>query len=83
MQVYQVDVSVSAKGVINLPLMPYLFNKKVKLVIIPAEDSLTGSEQRKRAMDRMLTRQNNMPASHWTEEELDTIRYEYLKEKHQ
>ena len=80
MQVYQIDASVSDKGIINLPLMPYLYNKKVRLVIIPTEDNSAESEQRKRAMERLLKRQDAMPASHWTDEELDNIRYEYLKE---
>ncbi|MCL2651863.1 MAG: hypothetical protein FWD60_12695 [Candidatus Azobacteroides sp.] len=83
MQVYQVDASVSANGVINLPMMPYLYNKKVKLVIIPTEDKSMDSKQRKRAMDRILKRQDTMQASRWTDEELDNLRYEYLKEKHQ
>jgi len=83
MQVYQIDAAISNKGIINLPLMPYLYNKKVKLVIIPTEDNSVESEQRKRAMERLLKRQNAMPASHWSDKELDNIRYEYLKEKYQ
>ena len=83
MQVYHIDASVSDKGIINLPLMPYLYNKKVKLVIIPTEDDSMASEQRKRAMKRLLQRQNTMPVSHWTDKELDNIRYDYLKEKYQ
>jgi len=83
MQVYQIDVSVSDKGIINLPLMPHLYNKKVKLVIIPTEDNSVESERRKQAMKRLLKKQNMMPVSHWTDEELDNIKYEYLKEKHQ
>jgi len=83
MQVYQIDTSVSDKGTINLPSMPYLYNKKVKLVIIPTEDNFMESGQRKRAMERLLKRQDTIPASHWTDEELDNFRYEYLKEKYQ
>jgi len=83
MQVYQIDASISDKGIINLPLMPYLYNKKVKLVIIPTEDNIMETEQRKLAMERLLKKQDEIPASHWTDEELDNIRYEYLKEKHQ
>ena len=83
MQVYQVDASVSDKGIINLPLMPYLYNKRVKLVIIPTEDNTIESEQRKRAIKRLLKSQDTMPVSHWTDEELDNIRYDYLKEKYQ
>ena len=83
MQVYQIDTSVSGKGIINLPLMPHLYNKKVKLVIIPIEDDTMESEQRKRAMERLLKRQDMMPATHWRDEELDNIKYEYLSEKYQ
>jgi len=83
MQVYQIDASISAKGVINLPMMPYLYNKRVKLVIIPTEDRSMDIEQRKRAMDRILKRHDTMQASHWTDEDLDNLRYEYLKEKYQ
>jgi len=83
MHTYQVDTSISEKGVIKLPEMPYLYNKKVKLIIISLEDNSTGFEQRKQAMERLLKRQNSMPVSHWTDEELDNIRYECLKEKHQ
>ena len=83
MQVYQIDVSVSDKGVINLPLMPHLYNKKVKLVIIPTEDNTLEIEQRKRAMERLLKKQETIPATYWTDEELDNIRYECLNEKYQ
>jgi len=83
MQFYQTDALISDKGIINLSLMPYLYNKKVKLVIIPAEDSSMKSEQRKRAMERLLKRQNTIQESHWTDEELDNLRYECLKEKYQ
>jgi hypothetical protein len=82
MQTYQIDTSVSDKGVINLPLMPHLYNKKVKL-IISTEDNMTASEQRKCAMKRLLERQSAMPVSHWTDDELDNLRYKYLTEKHQ
>ncbi|MDR0796878.1 MAG: hypothetical protein LBE79_12660 [Tannerella sp.] len=83
MQTYQIDTSISEKGVIKLPEMPYLYNKKVKLIIISSDDNSTVFEQRKQAMERLLNRQNAIPVSHWTDEELDNIRYEYLKEKHQ
>ena len=82
MQVYQIDTSVSDKGVINLPSMPFLYNKKVKLVIIPTDDNTIESEQRKFALERLLQRQETMPASYWTDEELDNIKYERLRAKH-
>ena len=83
MQTYQIDTSISESGVINLPEMPYLYNQKVKLIIISSEDNRAKFEQRKQAMERLLKRQNSMPVSHWTDQELSDIRYEYLKEKHQ
>ena len=83
MQTYQIDTSISERGVINLPEMPHLHNKKVKLIIISLEENSTKFEQRKQAMERLLKRQNMMPISHWTDQELDSIRYECLKEKHQ
>ena len=83
MQLYQTDALVSDKGMINLSLMPYLYNKKVKLVIIPAEDNSVKSGQRKCAMERLLKRQSTMPESRWTDDELDNLRYECLKEKYQ
>jgi len=83
MQAYQIDTSISERGVIKLPEMPYLYNKKVKLFIISSEEYSTEFEQRKQAMERLLKRQNSMPVCHWTDDELDNIRYECLKEKHQ
>jgi maleate cis-trans isomerase len=83
MQTYQIDTSISEGGVINLPEMPYLYNKQVKLIIISSENNSTEFEQRRQAMERLLKRQNSMPISHLTDEELDNIRYECLKEKHQ
>ena len=80
MHAYQIDTSISENGVIRLPEIPYLYNKKVKLIIISSEDGSTEIEQRKQAMERLLNRQS---VSHWTDEELDNIKYEYLKEKHQ
>ena len=80
MHAYQIDTSISESGLIRLPEMPYLYNKKVKLIIISSEDKSTELGQRKQAMERMLKRQNT---SHWTDKELDNIRYEYLNEKHQ
>jgi len=80
MHTYQIDTSISKNGVIRLPEVPYLYNKKVKLIIISSEDGSTEINQRKQAMERMLKRQN---VSHWTDEELDNIRYKCLKEKHQ
>ena len=50
----------------------------MKLIIISSEDNTTASEYRKQAMERLLKRQDTMSASHWTDEELDTIRYECL-----
>jgi hypothetical protein len=82
MQVYQIDTSISNNGMINLSLMPHLYSKKVKLVIIPAEDSREDSAQRKHAMARLLKEQETMPASHWTDEELDNFRHEHLTAKH-
>jgi hypothetical protein len=82
MHTYQIDADVSDKGVINLPSMPHLHNKKVKLIIIPAKDSTTEPELREHAMKRLLKRQNTMPFSHWSDDELDNMRYECLKEKH-
>jgi len=84
MYAYQIDASVSDKGVIMLPEMPYLYNKKVKLIILPAEEKARESKSHKiNAMDRLLKMQNTMPTSHWTDEELDNIKYERLKEKYQ
>ena len=81
MHTYQIDTSISERGIIKLPEMPYLHNKKVKLIIISSENNSTEFEQqRKQAMERILKRQT---INHWTEEELDNIRYDYLKEKHQ
>ena len=71
MQTYQIDASVSDKGVISLSAMPYLYNKKVKLIIISTDDNVIESEKRKHAMERLLKRQNTMPVNHWTDEELD------------
>ena len=82
MQVYQTDVSVSDKGIINLFSMPYLYNKKVKLVIIPTEDSTIESKQRKLALKRLLKRQETLSANQWTDEELDNFKYERLSAKH-
>ena len=82
MQTYQINTSISEHGVIKLPEMPYLFNKKVKLIIIPSEDISTKLEQRKQAMERLLKRQTSLSANHWTDRELDDIRYECLKAKH-
>ena len=83
MQTYQIDASVSDKGIISLSSLPYLYNKKVKLIIISTDDNAIESGQRKHAMDRLLKRQDTIPVSQWTDEELDNLRYEYLKEKHQ
>ena len=83
MQTYQIDTSISGRGVIKLPEMPYLYNKKVKLIIISSEGNTTELEHRKQAMERLLKRQDTMSASYWTDEELDNIRYECLKEKYQ
>jgi hypothetical protein len=82
MQTYQIDTSVSDKGIINLPSMPHLYNKKVKLIIISTEDNMIESEQRKCAMERLLKRQDAMSVSHWTDDELDNLRYKCLIEKH-
>lgn len=82
MQTYQIEADVSDKGVINLLSMPYLYNRKVKLIIIPTEDNTTKSELRKLAMERLLKRQEAIPFSHWSDDELDNMRYECLNEKH-
>ena len=82
MQVYQADASVSSNGMINLFSMPYLYNRKVRLIIIPTEDSTTESKKRKLALKRLLKRQETMPASNWTDEKLDSFKYERLNAKH-
>ena len=83
MQAYQIDTSISEKGVIKLPEMPYLYKKKVKLFIISSEEYSSEFEQRKQAMERLLKRHNSMAVCHWTDDALDNIRYECLKEKYQ
>ena len=82
MQAYQIETSISDCGIIKLPEMPFLFNKKVNLFIISNEENTTKLEQRKQAMDRLLKRQTTMPFYQWTDKELDNMRYECLKEKH-
>ena len=82
MQTYQIDTSVSDSGVINLPEMPYLHNKQVKLIIISPDDTTPTLEQRRQAIERIMKRRETTTLKHYTDEELDNIRYEYLKEKH-
>ncbi|MCL2073322.1 MAG: hypothetical protein FWH18_05350 [Marinilabiliaceae bacterium] len=82
MHAYQIDTSVSDRGVIELLGMPYLYNKKVKLIVIP-EERTTTLEQRRQAAERIMKRQETIPLRHYSDEELDNMRYEYLKEKHQ
>ena len=82
MHAYQIDTSISETGVIELPEMPQLHNKKVKLFIISTEESSTTLEQRKQAFERLLKMRESIPKGHWTDEDRDNMRYEYLKEKH-
>ena len=82
MHAYQIDTSVSERGVIELPQMPQLYNRKVKLIVIPEENTTT-LEQRKQAYERLKKLRDTIPKGHWTDEDRDNIRYEYLKEKHQ
>ena len=70
MNTYQIDTSISEGGVIRLPDMPNLFNKKVKLIIISLEDNTTALEQREQAMERLMKTQR---ANRWNDEELDNI----------
>jgi len=83
MQAYQIDTSISDRGVIKLPKLPYLYNKKVKLFIISSEENTTELEQRKQALERLLKRQNKMNGFHGTDDEFDNFRYKCLMEKHQ
>ena len=57
-------------------------NKRVKLIIISSDDNDTKLEQRKQAFERIVKRREAQPTGHWTDEERDNARYEYLKEKH-
>jgi hypothetical protein len=82
MQTYQIDTLISGNGIIELPQFPYLYNKKVKLIIISTEDNKTQLEQRKQAFEQIKKRHNAIPATQWTDEELDNMKYEYLQEKH-
>jgi hypothetical protein len=83
MHTYQIDTSISDRGIITLPEMPDLYNQKVKLIIISTETSAIESKQRKiNAMERLLKMQDTMLASHWTDEELDNVKYECLNEKY-
>ena len=86
MNSYQIDTYISDRGIIELSDMPYLYNRKVKLLIVlPEENGMENreTEQRKQAMKRLLKRQELMPASRWTDEELDSFRYKHLTEKQQ
>jgi hypothetical protein len=79
--------------IIVFPLMETQVNKpkkKTRTVMDPSldawadmNDDATKSKQRKRAMERLLKRQETMPVNHWTDEELDKLRYEFLAEKYQ
>ncbi|MCL2074734.1 MAG: hypothetical protein FWH18_12500, partial [Marinilabiliaceae bacterium] len=74
--------SVSDRGVIELLGMPYLYNKKVKLIVIP-EERTTTLEQRRQAAERIMKLRETITKEHWTDEQRDNARYEYLKAKHQ
>ena len=83
---YQIDTYISDRGIIELSDMPYLYNRKVKLFIVLPEENVRENgenEQRRQAMKRLLKRHEAIPASHWTDEELDSLRYKHLKEKQQ
>jgi len=82
MQVYQVDASVSNRGIITLPSMPYLYNKKVKLVIIPTENNTAEYEQRELALERLFKRQETMSENRWTDDDLDSFKHERLSAKY-
>ena len=81
MRAYQIDTSVSDRGVIELLEMPHLYNRKVKLIVIP-EERATTLEQRKQAAKRLEQLRETIPKGNWTDEERDNARYEYLIEKH-
>ena len=81
MHAYQIDTSFSARGVIELHEMPHLYNRKVKLIVIPEERSTT-LEQRRQALERLEKLRETIPIGHWSDEERDNARYEYLMEKH-
>jgi hypothetical protein len=55
----------------------------VKLVIILPDEDSSEIEQRKQAMERLLKRQHTVSSNHLTVEDLDSIRFERLKEKYQ
>ena len=46
------------------------------------QDNSPTLEQRRQAMERIMKRRETTPLRHYTDEELEDIRYEYLKEKH-
>jgi hypothetical protein len=55
---------------------------EVNVVRKERHENRTKSELRKQAMERLLKRQDAMPFSRWTDDELDRMQQECLKGKH-
>jgi hypothetical protein len=78
MQAYKLDTTISEDGIISLPSMPGLFNKEVKLTIVPKEKEPHDKEKYS-ALDFL---EEWSGAFKINEEDLNQAKYEYLTDKY-
>jgi hypothetical protein len=82
MQTYKLDTYISEDGMITLPTMPFLYNKKVRLVITPIAGENDDVEKREShdAMD--FVRKYSGSLKGLSKSDTEDTRYEYLMKKY-
>jgi len=82
MQTYKLDTYISEDGMINLPAMPFLYNKKVRLVITPITGENEDVEKRKSHVAMDFVRKYSGSLKGLSEPDPEDTRYEYLMKKY-
>jgi len=80
MLAYKFNTRISADGVITLPYEPQLFNSEVELIVLPKTDRPAQTGDNHPAND--FLKKWSGAFKQMTDEEIDSTKYNYLKNKH-
>jgi len=82
MNAYKFNTRISDSGTIVLPYEPHLYDMDVEVFIVPLSDKK--NKQNVFSANDFINKWQGciQGMSHLTDEELDNIKYQYLKEKH-
>ena len=81
MQTYKFNTWISERGIISLPHEPELFNTEVEIIILP-KPKLKKKKKEEKYTAKDFIEEFSGCLKNLPEEDINDLRYEYLKRKH-